>query len=186
VVPPKKPPPLYVRIQKGQKNVYFRSETILQSGRRSSENPGLAGRRGFSFSQQAMTIPPGGRRLPLSAYRLPIYMLGEVKKNRDSIPSIPASGFCRFPSYKRAGFSERGGFWITSKSSAGRADGSTCSISHGKEVPTCAAAPKQGDVVFVHADTTPKFERKDCFLYHDHLRASPPSSRRPSCGPGLQ
>jgi protein involved in polysaccharide export with SLBB domain len=101
-----------------------------------------------------------GERSSSAPYRLPIYMLGVVRKpgeytlnpGSDFLDSLVLAG----------GFTERADLDNIEiiRRTAGRKRTYDFSWSELQSAPT----PIQGDVIFVHADTTPKFERRTLLL----------------------
>ena len=154
----KEPPPLYVRIQKGQKMFVFDLKQYYSQG---EDHPKILGWLGGEvlFFQQALTIPPG-EGVSSSPYQLPIYALGEVRKpgqytldpGSDFVDSLVQAG----------GFTERAD--LDNIEIIRRTGGRRRVYNFSWNAFQRAPAPQQGDVVFVHADTTPKIERKIGFF----------------------
>jgi len=154
----KETPPQYVRIQKGQKMFVF---DLNRYYNQSEDRPQIQGWYGgeIVFFQKEMA-GSSGERSSSSSLRLPVYMLGEVRKpgeytlnpGSDFLDSLVLAG----------GFTEKAdldNIEIIRRTAGGKRT-YDFSWSELQSAPT----PVQGDVIFVHADTTPKAERRTLLL----------------------
>jgi hypothetical protein len=146
----KESPPLYVRIQKGQKMFIFDLNQYYSQGEDHPRILGWLGGEVLFFQKERTGISGGG-----SGYRPPIYMMGEVRKpgeytldsNSDFLDTLVLAG----------GFTERADLDNIEiiRRVAGRKRVYDFSWNDLQNAPT----PVQGDIVFVHADNTTKLER---------------------------
>jgi len=149
----KETPPLYVRIQKGQKSFVFDLNHYYSQG---DDKPKILGWYGgeIVFFQKEMGGLTG-ERTSSSPYRLPVYMLGEVRKpgeytlnpGSDFLDSLVLAG----------GFTEKADLDNIEivRRTAGRKRIYNFSWDELQHAPT----PLQGDVIYVHADNITKVER---------------------------
>jgi protein involved in polysaccharide export with SLBB domain len=150
----KESPPQYVRIQKGQKLFVFDLNHYYSPG---DDHPKVLGWYGgeIVFFQKDMA-GSSGERSSTSPYRLPVYMLGEVRKpgeytlnaGSDFLDTLVLAG----------GFTDRADLDNIEiiRRTSGRKQTYDFSWSEIQNAPT----PLQGDVIFVHADSTTKSERR--------------------------
>lgn len=149
--PSKAEPPLYVRIQKGTKVFVFDLTQYYSHG---EDHPQILGWLGGEvlFFQKEMAGSVGERT---GSYRLPIYMLGEVRKP-GGYTLTPGSDFVD-SLVQAGGFTDRADLddiEIIRKSDGVKRvyDFSWQDFQH-------APAPIQGDVVFIHANNETRTER---------------------------
>jgi protein involved in polysaccharide export with SLBB domain len=144
--------PLYVRIQKGPKIFVVDLNEYYSQG---EDHPQIQGWLGgeILFFQKEPTGATGARN-PESPYRLPVYMLGEVRKpggytlnsGGDFLDSLVQAG----------GFTERAD--LDNIELIRRVGGERRYDFSWKDLHN-APTPMEGDIIMVHADTTSKFER---------------------------
>ena len=118
------------------------------------------GSEGKRYFFKSRSPEPCGSAPPRRAYRLPVYMLGEVRKpgeytlnpDSDFLDSLVQAG----------GFTERADLNNIEiiRRLGGRKQVYDFAWSELQSAPT----PLQGDVVFVHADTTTRFEKRTLLL----------------------
>ena len=150
----KETPPLYVRIQKGPSIFVFDLNHYYSQG---DDKPKIQGWYGgeIVFFQKEMGGLTGDRT-SASPYRLPVYMLGEVRRpgeytlnpGSDFLDSLVLAG----------GFTEKADLDNIEivRRTAGRKRIYNFSWDELQHAPT----PFQGDVIYVHADNITKTERR--------------------------
>jgi protein involved in polysaccharide export with SLBB domain len=149
----KDPSPSFVRIQKDDKSIVV---DLNQYYTRMEESPQILGWIGGEVLFFQKTGPGSSERASSPSYRPPIYMMGEVRKpgeytlnpGSDFLDSLVLAG----------GFTEKAdldGIEIIRRV-GGRKRVYAFSWSELQHAPT----PVQGDVVFVHADTQTRSERR--------------------------
>jgi len=147
-------PPQFARIQKGQKVFILDMNQYYGVG---EDQPQIIGWYGgelvFLQKEYAGT---GGDRAPSSPYRLPIYVLGEVRKPGE-YPLKPGSDFV--DSLTQAnGFTDQAD--LDHIEIIRRANGRKRIFEFSWNQIQRAPAPAQGDVILVHADKQSKAELK--------------------------
>jgi protein involved in polysaccharide export with SLBB domain len=146
-------PPLYVRIQKGPKVFVLDLSQYYNQG---EDHPQIQGWLGGEvlFFQREMANTLGGQAASAS-YRLPVYMLGEVRKP-GGYPLNPGSEFVD-SLVQAGGFTDRAD--LENIEVIRRTGGIKRVYDFSWKDFQHAPVPVQGDIVFVHADNTTKFER---------------------------
>lgn len=146
-------PPLYVRIQKGQKVFIVDLNQYYQRGEDHPQILGWIGGEVLFFQREIAAA--SGEKTPSSQYRLPIYMLGEVRKPGEyTVP--PGSDFVD-TLVQAGGFTEKAD--LDDIEIVRRAGGVKRVYDFSWSEFQRAPSPLQGDVILVHADNTTKFER---------------------------
>lgn len=156
--PSKLEPPLYVRIEKGPKVFIFNLNEYYSHGSDHPQILGWIGGETVFFQKQIAGMVR--ERSSTAPYRLPVYMLGEVRKpgeytlnpDSDFLDSLVQAG----------GFTERAD--LDNIEIIRRAGGRKRVYSFAWSELQSAPTPLQGDVVFVHADSTSKVERRTLLL----------------------
>jgi hypothetical protein len=150
----KESPPLYVRIQKGSKMCVFDLTQYYNRGAEDHQQVlGWLGGEVLFFQKEMGGIPD--ESTSASAYRQPVYFMGEVRKPGEYLLN-PGAEF--IDSLMLAGgFTDRADLDNIEiiRRTAGHKRVFDLSWDEFQHSPP----PEQGDIVFVHADNTTKFER---------------------------
>jgi protein involved in polysaccharide export with SLBB domain len=146
-------PPVYVRIQKGQKVVVFDLDRYYGRGEDRPQILGWYGGEILFFQKDIAGLL--GAPTSTANYRLPIYMLGEVKKPGE-YTLTPGSDFVD-SLVQAGGFTDRAD--LDNIELIRRIGGVKRVYDFSWNEFQRAPAPLQGDVIMVHADNITKSER---------------------------